>query len=114
VLTYLAGPASFLLPKSFETEVMLRITVKENGSTRSLELEGKLSGEWVTELSRYWKENPRKPGVGLQVILKAVSYVDSEGKHLLSEMHASGAEITGCGCMSRALVEEIAGGTDRN
>ena len=86
---------------------MLRVTVKDEGSIRSLELEGRLSGEWVTELSRYWKETPREPGVGVQVVLKAVSYVDSEGKHLLSEMHANGAEIKGCGCMSRALVEEI-------
>lgn len=97
-----------------ESGAMLRITVKEDGSIRSLELEGKLSGEWVTELCRYWKETPRESGVGLQVILKSVSYVDSEGKHLLSEMHASGAEIKGCGCMSRALVEEIVGRTDRN
>ncbi len=86
---------------------MLRVTVKDEGSIRSLELEGKLSGEWVKELSRYWKETPRQPGVAVQVVLKAVSYVDSEGKHLLSEMYASGAEIKGCGCMSRALVEEI-------
>jgi hypothetical protein len=41
--------------------------------------------------------------------LKAVSYIDPAGKQLLAEMRQQGAEITGCGCMVRAFVEEIMG-----
>jgi outer membrane protein TolC/anti-anti-sigma regulatory factor len=86
---------------------MLRITVKKQGSNEIWELEGKLSGEWVKELERCWKENPPPHGVATQVHLTAVSFIDSAGKQLLAEMHARGAEIKGCGCMTRAVVEEI-------
>src|SRR5882762_10407135 len=87
---------------------MLRITIKKDESSEVWELEGKLSGEWVSELDRLWKE--RSPQTGsTQVHLKAVSYIDPAGKELLSEMRQQGAEIKGCGCMVRAFVEEIMG-----
>jgi ABC-type transporter Mla MlaB component len=86
---------------------MLRVTVKKENSIETWELEGKLSGEWVTELERCWKESTPQPGTSLQVHLKAVSYIDAAGKQLLTEMHGRGVEIKGCGCMTRAVVEEI-------
>ena len=90
---------------------MLRITIKKEGSIQTWELEGKLSGEWVKELERCWRENPPQPGTVVQVYLKAVSYIDASGKQLLGEMHGQGVEIKGCGCMTRAVVEEIVRGT---
>jgi ABC-type transporter Mla MlaB component len=87
---------------------MLRITIKKDESAEVWELEGKLSGEWVSELDRIWKE--RSPQTGsTEVHLKAVSYIDPAGKELLAEMRQQGAEIKGCGCMVRAFVEEIMG-----
>ena len=87
---------------------MLRITIKKHESFEVWELEGKLSGEWVCELDRLWKE--RSPQTGsTEVHLKAVSYIDPAGKELLAEMREQGAEIKGCGCMVRAFVEEIMG-----
>jgi ABC-type transporter Mla MlaB component len=87
---------------------MLRITIKKDDSSEVWELEGKLSGEWVSELDRLWKE--RSPQTGTtEVHLKAVSYIDPAGKELLAEMRQQGAEIRGCGCMVRAFVEEIMG-----
>jgi ABC-type transporter Mla MlaB component len=87
---------------------MLRITIKKDESSELWELEGKLSGEWVCELDRLWKE--RSPQTGsTEVHLKAVSYIDPAGKELLAEMRQQGAEIKGCGCMVRAFVEEIMG-----
>src|SRR5882762_10030867 len=87
---------------------MLRITIKKDESSEVWELEGKLSGEWVSELDRLWKE--RSPQTGsTEVHLKAVSYIDPAGKELLAEMRQQGAEIKGCGCMVRAFVEEIMG-----
>jgi ABC-type transporter Mla MlaB component len=86
---------------------MLRVTVKKEDSTETWELEGKLSGEWVKELERCWKEYSPQRGTCVQVHLKAVSYIDSAGKQLLAEMHGRGIEIKGCGCMTRAVVEEI-------
>jgi hypothetical protein len=87
--------------------LVLRVTVNKNDAVETWELEGKLSGDWVKELERCWKERPPQAGLTLQVHLKAVSYVDSQGKQLLEEMHQGGAEIKGCGCMARAVVEEV-------
>jgi len=86
---------------------MLRVTIKKGESTETWELEGKLAGDWVRELERCWKEHAAQPGTNVQVHLKAVSYIDAAGKQLLIEMHGRGVEIMGCGCMTRAVVEEI-------
>jgi ABC-type transporter Mla MlaB component len=86
---------------------MLRITIKRDERSEIWELEGKLSGEWLCELSRLWKERSPQTGVTTEVHLKAVSYIDPAGKQLLAEMRQQGAEIKGCGCMVRAFVEEI-------
>jgi len=86
---------------------VLKVTIKQADSTETWELEGKLSGDWVKELERCWKERTTPAGVPLQVNLKAVSYIDPAGKQLLTEMHGRGVEIKGCGCMTKALVEEI-------
>ena len=86
---------------------MLKVTVKQEASGEVWELEGKLSGEWVKELERCWKERPAQSSVPLQVHLKAISYIDASGKQLLTTMHGGGAHIRGCGCMTTAVVEEI-------
>jgi ABC-type transporter Mla MlaB component len=86
---------------------MLRVTIKQADSAETWELEGKLSGDWVKELERCWKERSSPVGVPLQVRLKAVSYIDAAGRQLLAEMHVGGVEIRGCGCMTKAVVEEI-------
>jgi len=87
---------------------MLKVTInKGQGPLETWELEGKLAGDWVKELDRCWKERISPAGVRLQVNLKAVSFIDASGKQLLKEMHGQGVEIKGCGCMIRAVVEEI-------
>ena len=87
---------------------MLRVTVKQEGAVECWELEGKLAGEWAKELERCWQRSSSQgPETSRRVHLKAVSYIDADGKRLLSEMYREGAEIKGCGCMTRAIVEEI-------
>ena len=86
---------------------MLRVTIKKAESSEIWELEGKLSGEWVSELDRLWKERSPQTGLSPEINLKAVSYIDPSGKQLLAEMRQQGAVIKGCGCMVRAFVDEI-------
>ena len=86
---------------------MLKVSIKREDSAETWELEGKLSGDWVKELDRCWRERSSPAGVALQVHLKSVSYIDAAGKLLLTEMHGRGVEIRGCGCMTKAVVEEI-------
>jgi ABC-type transporter Mla MlaB component len=88
---------------------MFKVTVKQSNPNETWELEGKLSGDWVAELERCWNERLTRARAPLQVHLKAVSYIDAAGKELLIRMHDSGVEIVGCGCMTRAVVEEITG-----
>lgn len=88
---------------------MLRVTVKKENLAETWELEGRLSGEWVSELDRLWRQRTHESGGTVEIHLKAVSYIDPAGKQLLAEMRQQGAEIKGCGCMVRALVEEIMG-----
>jgi hypothetical protein len=86
---------------------MLRVTIMKDSTVETWELEGKVSGEWVGELDRLWRQRSPQPGIATEIHLKAVSYIDPAGKQLLAEMRAQGAEIKGCGCMVRAFVEEI-------
>lgn len=87
---------------------MLRVTVKHDGPVEAWELEGRLSGEWAKELERCWRQSvSNEAETQRQIHLKSVSYIDAEGKRLLSEMHRDGAEIKACGCMARAVVEEL-------
>jgi hypothetical protein len=86
---------------------MLRVTIKQVESAETWELEGKLSGDWVKELERCWKDRSSPADISLQIHLKAVSYIDTAGKQLLTEMHGRGVEIRGGGCMTKAVVEEI-------
>ena len=95
----------FIQPGS---RAMLKVTINNHGdSVETWELEGKLSGEWVSELERCWRERDAHPSVRLQINLKTVSYIDAPGKELLKQMYGRGVEIKGCGCMIRAVVDEI-------
>lgn len=93
---------------------MLKVTIKQIDSAETWELEGKLTGDWVAELDRCWKERVSPVGVSLQVHLKSVSYIDAAGKQMLARMHGRGVEIQGCGCMTRAVVDEITGQASAN
>jgi ABC-type transporter Mla MlaB component len=86
---------------------MLKVTIKQEQAVETWELEGKLCGDWVKELERCWNERQSPAGAALQVHLKAVSYIDAAGKLLLTAMYGQGVEIKGCGCMTKAVVEEI-------
>src|SRR5579872_5416310 len=101
------GLVSALFGYGKKADAMLKVTKNQADSAETWELEGKLSGDWVKELERCWKERPSQAGVSLQVHLKTVSYIDAAGRQLLVAMHGSGVEIVGCGCMTRAVVDEI-------
>jgi ABC-type transporter Mla MlaB component len=86
---------------------MLRITVHSQETRTTLELEGRLTGPWVAELRQAWQESGLPGGRPIVVNLAAVSYVDAEGKRLLSDMCRAGIEFEASGCLMRWLVDDM-------
>ena len=90
---------------------MLKITVQNSPDAPRLVLDGKLAGEWVRVLRREWEtmasENPA-PKVTLD--LSGVTFVDEEGKKLLSSMLKRGAELTEPRVLLKYVVDELRAG----
>jgi ABC-type transporter Mla MlaB component len=82
---------------------MLKITVLEQPEAVAIKLEGRLGGPWTTELARTWKSlfpslNSRKCSLDLC----DVTWVDTEGRHLLREIYEqSGADFVSNTPMSK-------------
>ena len=94
---------------------MLRITIHNSTNAATLNVEGRLAGPWVDELERSWRavkdNSPDKPVI---VDLCDVTFVDAEGRRLLSSMYEQGARLRTFGCMVKGVVEEIAQAHARN
>jgi anti-anti-sigma regulatory factor len=87
---------------------MLKITIHNSTNAATLNLEGRLAGPWVDELERSWRavkdNSPDKP---VTVDLYDVTFVDAEGRKLLSSMYKQGARLRAFGCMAKGVVEDI-------
>ena len=87
---------------------MLKITIHNSTNAATLNLEGRLAGPWVEELERSWSavrdDSAKKPVI---VDLCEVTFVDAEGRKLLSSMYEQGARLRTFGCMAKGVVEEI-------
>ena len=87
---------------------MLKITIETTMNAATLKLEGRLAGPWVGELERSWravKDDSRDKPV--MVDLCEVTFVDAEGRKLLSWMYGQGARLRTFGCLAKGIVEEI-------
>src|SRR5271165_2246418 len=99
---------------------MLRINVEEKTDFTTFRLEGKLTGDWVTELERCWmRAKHTEPGTRFKVDLNDVSFADEKGKALLESMVSEGAELLANGPMMTSLAQSIvenasAGGRDKD
>lgn len=87
---------------------MLKITTERDRDGVRFRLEGKLTGPWVDELERSWYA-ALEAAVGgcILVDLAEVTFIDVEGKKLLSWMNEQGAQFRCTGCMTKGIVEEI-------
>ncbi len=87
---------------------MLRINIHEEEAVTSFSVEGKLTRRCVKELENCWKSAvsslPRK---SIRVNLSAVTFIDAEGKELLTRMRREGAVLVPTGCFMKVIVEEI-------
>jgi len=85
---------------------MLRITIRKNAGDTTLEMEGKLAGNWVNEALDTWTKLACS-GCPINVDLSGLTSVDAGGRRLLSEMHARGVRLKGSTLMTRGLIDEI-------
>src|SRR5579884_4241491 len=87
---------------------MLRITIHDNPSDVTFQLEGRLAGPWVRELEECWQGALARPGRPvLRVDLTGVTSVDPAGKACLTDMHRRGAEFVAADCLMSAVVAEV-------
>lgn len=83
---------------------MLKIGTEKSGEDVKLVLEGSLSGPWVAEVERVWR---RRKARRVRVDLSGVTFVSDEGKQLLEQICASGAELISSDLLTRALADEL-------
>ena len=87
---------------------MFRATVEHDGALVTLRIEGRLSGPCLAELENCWRQMLHANGSHRIVVdPKEVTFVSSQGKQLLERLCRAGAQLTGDGLMTRALVEQI-------
>jgi hypothetical protein len=92
---------------------MLKITIQQEAGTSKLKLEGRLAGPWVEELERSWHSLAKSGQGSLVVDLTGVTFIERDGRALLSRMWQQGAELIATGCCTKSIVEDITAGGRR-
>jgi hypothetical protein len=87
---------------------MLRITIHDKPRVTSFVIEGKLVGPWVEELEKCWESVlATEPSSTILVNLTAVTFIDYEGRELLTRMRRLGVRLESAGLVMDAIVGEI-------
>jgi ABC-type transporter Mla MlaB component len=95
---------------------MLRITVRENQQTVTMQLEGRLAGPWVGEVQRIWSSlEPTLQSKKLTVDLTGVSRISPEGLRLLAAIYrGSGAAFRTSSLLMEFYTREAMKGMNKN
>jgi anti-anti-sigma regulatory factor len=94
---------------------VLRITARViggdvGGGDVGLFVEGRLAGACVSELEKCWRGAVAgESAVPCMVDLTHVSFIDANGKQLLTQMHEHGVKLVANGLMSKFVIHEIEG-----
>lgn len=87
---------------------MLKITPHLEPDDCRLQLEGKLSGDWVAEFRRAWFAFKREHDVpACKIDLSGVDYADHAGCEALVEVRGEGARLAGLRPFIEELLKEI-------
>jgi uncharacterized membrane protein len=87
---------------------VLRIYIHDEVPVTSFVIEGKLVGPWVKELEKCWESVwAADPSRSMLVDLESVTFIDSEGRALLTRMRRQGARLQSNGVLIDAIVAEI-------
>ena len=90
---------------------MLKIT--EHRGTEpdilTLRLEGRLAGPWVHELDGYMRALSTRADCRIVIDLTGVTFIDADGKTLLTTLWQQGATLRASGCLTRCVIDEVTG-----
>jgi anti-anti-sigma regulatory factor len=87
---------------------MLRIYIHDEVPVTSFVVEGKLVGPWVKELERCWQSvMAANTSRSMLVDLAQVTFIDSEGRALLTRMRQKGAKLLSSGVLINSIVADI-------
>jgi hypothetical protein len=87
---------------------VLRIYIHDELPVTSFVIEGKLVGPWVKELEKCWESVlAADPSRSTLVDLADVTFIDTEGRALLTRMRRQGARLQSNGVLIDAIVAEI-------
>ena len=90
---------------------MLKITIQDSSENPKVLLDGKLAGDWVKELEQVWQGLlASRPARNVTLDLSGVTFVDSEGKRLLSNMLSRGAKVREPRLLVKFIVDEMQAG----
>jgi hypothetical protein len=93
---------------------MLKIDTHNGTEATAFTLAGKLAGPWVRVLEECWRTAAsQRPGGAITVNLTDVSFVNAEGRDLLTRMRQQGVTIVATGLVMKAVIEEIEAGAGR-
>ena len=85
----------------------LKITIDEKPRTITLLLEGRAAGPWVDELKKAWNSLISKESKKVQIDLRGLTHISTEGKRVLTEMHSqTGADFIADSPMTKYFAEE--------
>ena len=94
---------------------MLRIYIHDEVALTSFVVEGKLVGAWVKELEKCWERVvATHPCRSMLVDLAQVTFIDCEGRALLTRMRRKGVKLLSAGILINAIVAEIEAEQGRN
>ena len=90
---------------------MLKITVQNCKGSPKVRLDGKLSGEWVSEFGKVCDSICcGKAAQHLTLDLSGVTFVDADGKRLLGDLLGRGAMLKEPQLLVKYIVDEIRAG----
>lgn len=95
----------------FDISNMLKITEQQGSEPGSwfLILEGRLAGPWVEELNTSCRQILASEQRCVVIDLTSVTFIDADGKAILSRLWGEGVTLRASGCMTKCVVEEITG-----
>jgi hypothetical protein len=87
---------------------MLRVITQRLGDRYTLDLHGRLGGQWVAALEQHWRTILSDvPSGRVTLVWSNVDFIDSDGEGLLQRMADSNVEFVVSGCMNRYVIDNL-------